>query len=250
MQVGFIGSGNMARALARGWGEPVLCTDSGSGRAQALVAEVGGEALTSNRELAERADIVILAHKPAQLAEVAWEAAGAAKIVVSVLGRTPQADVRSAYPGVPAFRIEPNTAVEIRRGVLAFAEPDTQTDEELRRRVRDLFARVGTVVDVPERLMSVAGGCSGVGPAYWALLVEAQVDAAVKRGMAAALATRLVTATMAGSAELVLARDGDTLAVRREVASPGGTTARGLAALERGGVRTAFSNAMDDVVGG
>jgi pyrroline-5-carboxylate reductase len=250
MQVGFIGSGNMARALARGWGDPVLCTDSGSGRARALVAEVGGEALTSNRELAERADIVILAHKPAQLAEVAWEAAGAAKVVVSLLARTPQADVRSAYPGLPAFRIEPNTAVEIRRGVLAFAEPDAQSDDELRRRVRDLFARVGTVVDVPERLMSVAGGCSGVGPAYWALLVEAQVDAAVRRGMPAALATRLVTATMAGSAELVLARDGDTLAVRREVASPGGTTARGLAALERGGVRTAFSNAMDDVVGG
>jgi pyrroline-5-carboxylate reductase len=68
--------------------------------------------------------------------------------------------------------------------------------------------------------------------------------------MPAALATQLVTATMAGSAELVLARDGDTLAVRREVASPGGTTARGLAALERGGVRTAFSSAMDDVVGG
>ena len=98
--------------------------------------------------------------------------------------------------------------------------------------------------------MSVAGGCSGVGPAYWALLVEAQVDAAVKRGMPAALATQLVTETMAGSAELLRARGGDTLAVRREVASPGGTTARGLAALERGGVRTAFSNAMDDVVGG
>ena len=81
---------------------------------------------------------------------------------------------------------------------------------------------MGTVVDVPERLMSVAGGCSGVGPAYWALLVEAQVDAAVKRGMPAALAAQLVTETMAGSAELLRARGGDTLAVRREVASPGG----------------------------
>ena len=134
--------------------------------------------------------------------------------------------------------------------MLAFAEPDALSDDELSAQVHELFARVGTVVDVPERLMSVAGGCSGVGPAYWALLVEAQVDAAVKRGMPAALATQLVTETMAGSAELVRARGGDTLAVRREVASPGGTTARGLAALERGGVRTAFSNAMDDVVGG
>jgi pyrroline-5-carboxylate reductase len=250
MQVGFIGAGNMARALARGWGDPVLCTDSGSGRARALAAELGGEAVAGNRELAERADVVILAHKPAQLAEVAWEAAGAAKAVVSLLARTPQADVRSAYPGVPVFRVEPNTAVEVGRGVLAFAEPDVQLDGDLHERVKALFGRVGTVVEVPERLMSVAGAISGVGPAYWALLVEAQVDAAVRRGMPSALASRLITETMAGSAELLRARDGDTLAMRREVASPGGTTARGLAALERGGVRAAFADAMDDVVGG
>jgi pyrroline-5-carboxylate reductase len=250
MQVGFIGAGNMARALARGWGDPVLCTDSGSGRARALAEELGGEALASNKELAERADVVILAHKPAQLAEVAWEAAGSAKAVVSLLARTPQADVRSAYPGVPVFRVEPNTAVEVGRGVLAFAESDVPVDGDLDQGVKERFARVGMVVEVPERLMGVAGGLSGVGPAYWALLVEAQVDAAVKRGMPAAMATELILGTMAGSAELIGAREGDTLQVRREVASPGGTTARGLAALERAGVRAAFVSAMDDVVGG
>jgi pyrroline-5-carboxylate reductase len=249
MQVGFIGAGNMARALARGWGDPVLCTDSGSGRAQALADELGGEAVASNRELAERVDLVILAHKPAQLAEVAWEAAPVAKVVVSLLARTGQNDVRAAYPGVPVFRIEPNTPVEVGRGTLAFAEPDAPVDADLRENVRRLFARVGTVVDVPEHLMPVAGACSGVGPAYWALLVEAQVDAAVRHGMPAKLATALVTGTMAGSAELLLARDGDTLRLRRDVASPGGTTARGLAALERGGVRAAFASAMDDAIG-
>jgi pyrroline-5-carboxylate reductase len=249
MQVGFIGAGNMARALARGWGDPVLCTDSGSGRARELAEELGGEAVESNAELARRADLVILAHKPAQLADVAQEAAGQAKAVVSLLASTSQADVRAAYPGVPVYRIDPNTAVEFRRGVLAFAEPDAETDEELRARIRELFARVGTVVDVPERLVEAAGAISGVGPAYWALLVEAQVDAAVRHGLPAPLATTLVTETMAGSAELLRAREGDTLAVRRAVASPGGTTARGLAALERGGVRAAFAAAMDDVVG-
>jgi pyrroline-5-carboxylate reductase len=248
MQVGFIGAGNMARALARGWGDPVLCTDSGSGRAQALADELGGEALASNRELAERADLVILAHKPAQLSEVAWEAAAAAKAVVSLLAGASQADVRAAYPGVPVFRIEPNTAAAIGRGVHAFAEPDTPTDEGLREQVRALFERSGTVIDVPERLMTVAGAISGVGPAYWALVVEAWVDAAVKAGMPAPTAARLVIETMVGSAELIRAQEGDTLAVRRAVASPGGTTARGLAALERGGVRSAFAAAMDDVV--
>jgi pyrroline-5-carboxylate reductase len=250
MQVGFIGAGNMARALARGWGDPVLCTDSGSGRAQELADELGGEALGSNRELAERADVVILAHKPAQLAEVAWEAAGAAKAVVSLLARTSQADVRSAYPGIPAFRIEPNTAAAIGRGVHLFAEPDAQADETLREQIRELFARSGTVIDVPERLMEVGGAVSGVGPAYWALVVEAWVDAAVKAGMPAPTASKLVIETMIGSGELIRAQEGDTLAVRRAVASPGGTTARGLAALERGGLRAAFAAAMDDVVGG
>jgi pyrroline-5-carboxylate reductase len=249
MKVGFIGSGNMARALARGWGEPVLCTDSGSGRAAALAQELGGEAVASNRELAERADLVILAHKPAQLATVAAEVGDAAKVVVSVLARATQADLRAAYPSATVFRIEPNTAVEVGQGVLVFALPDAEVDPELQRSVQERFARIGSVVEVAEALMRVAGACSGVGPAYWALLVEAHVEAAVRQGMPAALATRLVVETMAGSAALLRSRDGDTLGVRREVTSPGGSTARGLAALEREGVRAAFGAAMDDVVG-
>ena len=249
MTLGIVGSGNMARALALGWAEPVLCTDSGSGRARELAALVGGEAVDSNRALAERADLVVLAHKPAQLGAVAEEIGGAAEVVVSILAGTTQAELRAAYPDTPVFRVEPNTPVEVKRGVLAFAIPDAPVDEELRDRVRELFARVGAVVDVPEPLMRIAGATGGVGPAYWALLVEAQVDAAIRRGMQPQLASRLVTETMAGSAELLRTRGYDTLALRRAVTSPGGTTARGLAALERGGVRAALSEAMDDVVG-
>lgn len=249
MQVGFIGSGNMASALARGWGDPVLCTDHGSGRAAALAEELGGEAVASNRELADRVDVVILAHKPPQLTDVAYELEGLTKPIVSLLARTPQADVRAAYPGATVLRVEPNVPVEIRRGVLAFAEPDAPLDAEVAAQVKAHFARVGTVVEVPERLMGVAGACSGVGPAYWSLLVESWVDAAIRRGMPAAMAATLVNETMAGSAALLAHRGSDTLALRRAVTSPGGTTARGLAALERGGVRAAFAAAMDDVVG-
>jgi pyrroline-5-carboxylate reductase len=97
--------------------------------------------------------------------------------------------------------------------------------------------------------MRVAGATGGVGPAYFALLAEAWVDAAVRHGLSPQVASTLVTETMAGSAELLRLRDHDTLALRRAVASPGGTTARGLAALERGGVRAALAAAMDDVVG-
>lgn len=249
MQVGFIGSGNMASALARGWGDPVLATDSGSGRAAKLAEELGGEAIATNRELAERADVVILAHKPYQLEQVAAEVGDAARVVVSILARATQADVRAVYPGAQVFRVEPNTPVELRQGVLAFAEPDTDVDEQLYARLREHFGRVGVVLELPERLMGVAGACSGVGPAYWALLAEAWIDAGIRHGLKPDVATTLVMETMAGSAALLRERGGDTLALRRAVTSPGGTTARGLRALERGGVRAALAAAMDDVVG-
>jgi pyrroline-5-carboxylate reductase len=94
----------------------------------------------------------------------------------------------------------------------------------------------------------VAGAVTGVGPAYWALLAEAYTDSAVRHGIPAAQAATLVSETMAGTAALLAQTD--TLTLRRGVTSPGGSTARGLAALERGGVRAALAAAMDDVVGG
>jgi len=247
MKVGLVGSGNMARALARGWGEPVLCTDSGSGRAAALAAEVGGEAVGSNAELAERADVVVLAHKPAQLEQVAAEAAGPAKAVVSLLARTSLEQLRAAYPDTPLVRVQPNTPAAVGKGVTLLAEP---AEEPLAGQVEELFGRVGVVIRLPEGILDAAAACSGVGPAYWELVAEAWVDAAIRRGIPAPHAKQLVTETMAGSAELLRASDHDTLALRREVTSPGGTTARGLAALERHGVRAALAAAMDDVLDG
>lgn len=248
MRIGLIGSGNMARAIARGWGEPVLCTDSGSGSAQALVDELGGERVGSNRELAERVDLLVLCHKPYHLDEVAREISGAAKAVASVLGATPTDRLQKAYGESQVFALMPNTPVEIRQGVIIYAERDAQlqsrVDRELETQVLELFGRLGKVVTVPERLMDVATSVSGVGPAYQALLAEAQTDAAVKHGLGARLAAELVNATVSGSAALIEARDFNTVQVRREVTSPGGSTARGLEALERAGVRTAFQDAL------
>jgi pyrroline-5-carboxylate reductase len=96
--------------------------------------------------------------------------------------------------------------------------------------------------------MDAATSLSGVGPAYQALLAEAQVDAGVRHGLGPLLASRLVTETMSGSAALLERRAHDTLSVRREVTSPGGSTARGLAALEAAGVRSAFQDAIDAVI--
>src|SRR5262245_26323109 len=120
MVIGFCGSGSMAAAMARGLRDDVdelLFSDAGSGRAGELAAELGGEAVATNRELAERADVVVLAVKPARLHEVA-EALGGAKAVVSLLGATSLESVREALPSVEVVRVMPNLAVEVRRGVL------------------------------------------------------------------------------------------------------------------------------------
>jgi pyrroline-5-carboxylate reductase len=246
MRIGLIGAGNMARAMARGWGEPVLVSDSGSGRARRLADELGGEAM-SNREVAENADLVVLCHKPYQLDAVAEEIADQAKAVASVLGPTSIAALQKAYPGVPVFRLMPNTPVEVRRGIVCYAAAPN-VPASLEREVLALLERLGSVVAIDENLIGPAGAVMGVGPAYQALLAEAQVDAGVRHGLGPALAGRLVAETMAGTAMLLAARGYDTLTVRREVTSPGGSTARGLAALERGGVRAAFHAAIDAVV--
>ena len=243
--VGLIGAGNMARALARGWGEPVLVTDSGSGRAAELVAEVGGEALgTDNAELARRADAVLLCHKPHQLDAVATEIAPhvAGKLVVSVLGGTELAALTDAYPDAHVVAAMPNTPVEVRRGVVCLADGPHTAE------ARALFAPLGLVVVLPASRMEAATGIMGVAPAYVALVLEAHVDAGVRRGLPAPIATTLAVAAFAGTAALIEARSGDTLSVRREVTSPGGSTARGLAALERAGVRAAFDDAMGAVL--
>jgi pyrroline-5-carboxylate reductase len=247
MRIGLIGAGNMARAMARGWARPVLCTDVLADRAQALADELGGEALPSGAEVARRADVVVLCHKPAQLGAVADEIAPHARAVVSVLGGTPLAAVKAAYPERPVFRVLPSTPVEVRQGAVVLAADDEQ-EPELDAAVRALFAELGTLVELDDALVDVAMGLMSNAPAYYALVVEAQVDAGVRRGLQADRASELVVQTMAGTAELLRREGFDTLAARRAVTSPGGSTARGLAALERGGVRAAFSDALDAIL--
>lgn len=247
MQVGLIGAGNMARALARGWGDPVICSDAGSGRAQALADELGGEAV-SNQEVARRSDLAVLCHKPGQLKRVAAEISSEAKAIVSVLAGVRLEALAKVYPDVPLIRVMPNTPVEVRRGVTCYCAA-RDVDPALEQQVEKLLERLGTVVAVKEGLLDAVTALTGVGPAYDALVVEAQVDAAVRYGVGAPLAARLAAETMAGTAALLAKRSYDTQLVRREVTSPGGGTARGLAALERAGVRAAFQDAIDAVVG-
>ena len=237
----------MARGLARGWGRPLICTDVIADRARALAEEVGGEAVDSGAEVARRADLVFLCHKPAQLQAVAADVAPHAKAVASILAATPLAHVKAAYPDRPVYRVLPSTPVEVRQGAVILAADDEQ-DAQLDDQVRELLAGLGTLVVLDDALVDVAMGLMSNAPAYYALVVEAQVDAGVRHGLTPDQAARLVVQTMAGSAELLRRQDFDTLAMRRAVTSPGGSTARGLDALERGGVRGAFSAALDAIL--
>ncbi|MEJ7825559.1 MAG: pyrroline-5-carboxylate reductase [Solirubrobacteraceae bacterium] len=247
MRIGLIGAGNMAVALARGWGEPVLVHDALQPRARALVEELGGEVADSNAELALNADVVVLCHKPAGLERVATEVGGAARGVVSILGGVALADLRAAYGGTPVVRMLPSVPVEVCQGVTCHAR-DPDADEQLQEQALELFGRVGEVVTVDEAQIDAAMGLMSNAPAYVALIAEAQVDAGVRAGLPADVAGRLVGANLAGTAALLQAREMDTLAVRRSVTSPGGSTARGLAALERAGIRAAFDDAMQAVL--
>jgi pyrroline-5-carboxylate reductase len=238
----------MARALARGWGRPLLVADPLAERAEALAAEVGGEALASNTEVAERADLIVLCHKPAQLQDVARELATQARAVASILAATSLEALHAAYPERPAYRLIPSLPVEVRQGAVVQAA-DVEQDAALDVTVGELFAELGTLVTLPDALVDVAMGLMSCAPAYVALVAEAQIDAGVRRGIPAAQGAELVVQTLAGTAELLRRRDNDTQAIRREVASPGGVTARGLDALERAGLRAAFSDALDAVLG-
>ena len=190
---------------------------------------------------------MVLCHKPAQLKAVAAEVAPHATAVASILAATPLADLRAAYPGRPVYRFIPSLPVEVRQGAVVQAAAAPQ-DAALDAQVAELFAELGTLVVLDDALVDVAMGLMSCAPAYVALVAEAQIDAGVRRGIPAAQGAELVVQTLAGTAELLRRRDNDTMAVRREVASPGGLTARGLDALERGGLRAAFSDALDAVL--
>ena len=245
MRVGLIGAGSMATALARGWGDPVLVADVMPERAEALAAEVGGEIAGSNAELAERADLVVLCHKPAQLAEVAEEVGGRARAIASILAATRVAQIEEAYPGVPVYRFIPNLPAEVRQGVLCYSG-GTRASEGPEEEVLELFGRLGAVVPLDEPLIEPAMAVMSSGPAFFARIVEAFAEAGARHGLEPDTAVRLTAEAMGGTA--VLLRELDTEAVRRRVATPGGVTERGLAVMEERGVPEGLGAVVDVVV--
>src|SRR5919112_2686106 len=250
MRLGLIGAGNMASALARGIGEPALVADVDADKARALAEELDGEAVASNAELAERADVLVLCHKPKQLEEVAAEVGDRATVVVSILAATTTEQVAAAYPGASVYRFIPNMPTEVRRGVLCYiAGPGASDGPE--DEILALFGRAGAVIALDdEPLIEPAMALMSCGPAFMALVAESFAEAGAAHGLDPDDAMRMVVETMGGTADYRARHGYDGPALRARVATPGGTTEKGLIALEERGLGDVTRAAVDAVVEG
>lgn len=247
MRVGFVGAGNMAAAMARGWAagdggpEAMLFCDLDRERAATLAREVGGETREALPELANDCEVLVLAVKPGALQDVARELDGRAPAVISILAATPTAALAEAFPGVPVLRVMPNQPVEVRRGVLCYVAAEGMP-AKLLAKLLGLLEPLGELVPLREDLVDPAMAIMSSSPAYIALVAEALARGGEREGLDPKLAGELVAGALAGTAELLGKRD--PRAIRKAVASPGGATEAGLAQLE-GVVEDAFVSAVN-----
>jgi pyrroline-5-carboxylate reductase len=194
--------------------------------------------------------VVVLCHKPNQLAEVAEQVGGRSRAIASILAATTTAELERAYPGVPVYRFIPNIPAEVRQGVLCYV-PGRLAEQGPAAEVLELFGRAGTILALDdEPLIEPAMALMSCGPAFMALVAEAFADAGAAHGLARDDALRMTVETMAGTAAYLRTHDYDTEAVRVRVATPGGATERGLKKLDERGLRDVCRAAVDAVVEG
>src|SRR5262245_2121215 len=251
MKLGFVGAGNMAGGLARGWAaavdepgapESMTFADADPDRARALAEEVGGEAVQGNLPLADGADLVILAVKPNVLDEVAPDLLQAGTPVLSILAGTTLESLHEALPGTDLIRVMPNLGAQLRQGVLCVVF-EQGTDDARTRRISQLLGLVGEVIELDESLIDAATAIMGCSPGYLALMAEVLVEAGVKEGLTEDQTTRMVAKAMSATGGLLELHD--PAALKRAVASPGGMTEAGLNALEERKIREILLSAVD-----
>jgi pyrroline-5-carboxylate reductase len=253
MRAGFLGAGHIARALAEGWRRDAPQATSGivlsvydpvPERVRSFVAQFDAQACASAAALANVSELVVLAMRPTDV-PAALAALGPVlegRVLLSLAAAVPLDELRAGLPdGACVARLMPNVAAAVGRGVFLLAA-GTLTAAQLDS-VRDLFGLAGTVVEIPESLFDPATAVAGCGPGFTALFIEALAEAGVEAGLDEALARELAVAGVAGSAALV-ARDGDPVAIRTAVATPGGMTAEGVEVLETRGLRAALAAAV------
>ncbi|MBI5905971.1 MAG: pyrroline-5-carboxylate reductase [Deltaproteobacteria bacterium] len=253
--LGFIGAGNMGEAMIRGAisaklypADRVVVYDAAPGRGEALRHRFGVTVAATVEALLSSCDIVVVAVKPQVLpAVLAGIPRGAVrgKIIVSIVaGAKVAVFERGLGEGAKIVRTMPNTPAQVGMGSTGVYFPPG-VDAGTRERVRALFSSFGEVAEMPrEELLDVVTALSGSGPAYAFLFLEALADGAVRAGMGRHEAYLLAAATLEGAARMVRETGKHPAELKDMVMSPGGTTAAGVAALERGAFRATVMDAV------
>jgi pyrroline-5-carboxylate reductase len=255
LSIGFLGGGKMATALARGFVQArvlsprqVIAADVAEAARLAFGKAVPGARVTaSNREVAQRAQVLVLAVKPGQVEEVLAEIQPLftpRHLLISIAAGVRLARLQTAL-GEKArlVRVMPNTPALVGAAACGFALGKVARPQDAKL-VQQLLGAVGTACQVKEPLLDAVTGLSGSGPAYAFLIIEALSDGGVAAGLPRETATRLAAQTLLGSARMVLETGLHPGALKDMVTSPGGTTIEGLHELEKGGLRAALINAV------
>ena len=252
--VAILGAGTIGESLLRGllsggWREPseLTATVRDEERAAELEQRYGVRATTSNAEAVARAALVVIAVKPQDFDALLGEIGGLLtpeQTVLSVAAAIPTSAIENRIgPGVPVVRAMPNRPATVHEGVAGVCAGAHAGDEHLTL-AEEALAHLGSVVRVPERYMDAVTAVSGSGPAYFALLAEAMIEAGILLGLSREISTQLVIQTMLGTARVLRDEEVHPVELREQVTSPGGTTIRAIRELERAGVRAAFLNAI------
>jgi pyrroline-5-carboxylate reductase len=246
---GKIGESLLAGLLSSGWRKPeeIVVTGRREERLAELRERHGVTATASNLEAVAQAAVVVIAVKPQDFETLLGEIGGVLtpdQTVLSVAAAIPTAMIEGQIAeGVPVVRAMPNTPATVHEGVAGVCAGAHADDEHLAI-AEEVLSHVGSVVRVPERYMDAVTAVSGSGPAYFALLAEAMIEAGILLGLSREISTQLVVQTMFGTAKLLRDEHIHPVELREMVTSPGGTTIRAIRELERAGVRAAFLNAI------
>jgi pyrroline-5-carboxylate reductase len=246
---GQIGEALLAGLLSTGWRKPeeIVVTVRREERVQELAERHGVHATLSNPEAVRSAAMVVIAVKPQDFPTLLGEIGGILspeQTVLSIAAAVPTSTIEERIaPGVPVLRAMPNTPATVHEGVAGLCAGAHAGDDHLAL-AEDVLQHVGSVVRVPERYMDAVTAVSGSGPAYFALLAEAMIEAGILLGLSREDTTELVVQTMLGTAKLLRDEKMHPVELREMVTSPGGTTIRAIRELEQAGVRAAFLNAI------
>jgi pyrroline-5-carboxylate reductase len=246
---GQIGEALLAGLLSTGWRTPdeIVATVRREDRARELAERHGVRASTSNSEAVSGAAMVVIAVKPQDFPALLGEIGGILspdQTVLSIAAAVPTSAIEERIADrVPVLRAMPNTPALVHEGVAGLCAGAHAGDEHLAL-AEEVLAHVGAVVRVPERSMDAVTAVSGSGPAYFALLAEAMIEAGILLGLSREISTQLVVQTMLGTAKQLRDEKLHPVELREMVTSPGGTTISAIRELERAGVRAAFLNAI------